>query len=103
MSHYRRGQPRHLTAVDRNEGGENHTVCNNDTVLAFYRFFCHSFGEVNCKQDRVHLAANCIERCFEKDYNQFSASISPIRLVGQRYTHGQYCQNFGLLKLLGSW
>jgi hypothetical protein len=46
----------------------SHTVRNDDRVFPLDRLVSNGFGQVDSKEDRVHLPANRIERSLEEDY-----------------------------------
>lgn len=51
------------------------TICYYDRILPLNGFVCDGCGEIDGKEDGVHLAADRIEGCFEQ-YCDMSADIS---------------------------
>jgi hypothetical protein len=48
--------------------GASHTVRNDDRVFPLDRLVSNGFGQVDSKEDRVHLSANRIEGSLKEDY-----------------------------------
>lgn len=54
---------------------EEPTISYDDRVVAFNGFVRDGFGQVDGKEDRVHLSAERVEGSFEKDCNTLAMAF----------------------------
>jgi len=54
-------------AVSR-QSGVPHTIGNDDRVFPLNRLVGNGFGQIDSKEDRIHLPANRIEGSLKEDY-----------------------------------